>query len=312
MSEPYVGIDVAKAQLDVAVEGGEHWQLANDAAAFDELVARLRAVQPALVVMEATGGYEQPVAAALWAAGVLVAVVNARQVRDFARATGRLAKTDKLDAAVLARFGRAVQPRVRPPASPEAAQLQALVVRRRQLVEMTMAERQRLQVAATVTRPGIKAHLAWLKRELENLDQDLDRQIRQSPVWREQDALLQSIPGVGPVVSATLLAELPQLGRMERKQLAALAGVAPLNRDSGTMRGTRSIWGGRSRVRRALYMGALVGTKYNPVVRAFYERLLAAGKPKKVALTACMHKLLMIAHGIIRTRTAWQSPSTAA
>lgn len=303
---------MAKARLDVAVDSsGEHWQVANEAAAFPALAERLTALEPALVVLEATGGYEQPVAAALWTAGLLVAVVNPRQVRDYARATGQLAKTDKLDAKILARFGRAVQPRVRPPMPAEAERLQALVVRRRQLVEMAMAERQRLQVSAAVTRPGIKAHLAWLKQELEKLDQDLDQQIRQSPIWREQDALLQSIPGVGPVVSATLLAELPQLGRLERKQLAALAGVAPLNRDSGTMRGTRSIWGGRSQVRRALYMGALVGAKYNPVLRAFYERLLAAGKPKKVALTACMHKLLMIAHGIIRTRTAWQSPSTA-
>ncbi len=307
LSERCIGIDVSKSRLDVAVDpSGEHWQVANQESSFPQLVERLRTLTPELVVMEATGGYERPVAAALWAAGLLVAVVNPRQVRDFAKATGQLAKTDKLDAAVLARFAAAVQPPARPPANQEAARLEALVVRRRQLVEMITAERQRLQVSLQVTRPGIKAHLAWLKQQLDSLDRELDQQIRQSPIWCADDDLLRTIPGVGPVVSATMVAELPELGRLDRKKLAALAGVAPLNRDSGAMRGRRSTWGGRGQVRRVLYMAALVGTRHNPVLRALYRRLLAAGKPKKVALTACMHKLLMIMNGVMRTRTPWR------
>jgi transposase len=307
-----VGIDVAKAHLDVAVRpSGEQWQAPNDEGGAAALVARLAPLGPALVVLEATGGLERLAAAALAAAGLPVAVVNPRQVRDFAKAVGQLAKTDALDAQLLARFADAVRPAPRP--VPDAAQqeLAALLARRRQVVGMLTAERQRLGTALPAVRARVRAHVRWLERELAAVDDDLGGALQASPVWREREDLLRSVPGVGPVVALTLLAELPELGTLDRKRIAALVGLAPLNADSGTRRGKRLVWGGRSRVRAALYMAALVATRYNPVLRAFYQRLLAAGKAKKVALTACMHKLLLILNAIVHARTPWRQPAGA-
>ena len=256
------------------------------------------------MLMEASGGLELPLVAALAVEALPVVVVNPRQVRDFARATGKLAKTDTLDAAVLAHFGEAVRPPVRPLRDSEAQLLNSLVARRHQLVTMLVSEKNRLSAATTVAvRPSIEAHIEWLVRELNDLDTDLRRRIQRSPVWREKDDLLCTVPGVGPQVSLTLLAYLPELGTLDRRQIAALVGVAPFNRDSGTMRGRRTVWGGRARVRASLYMGALTASRYNPVIRDFYQRLLAAGKPKKVALTACMRKLLVILNSMLKHRS---------
>ena len=258
-----------------------------------------------MVVMEASDGLQLPLVAALAVEELPVVVVNPRQVRDFAKATGKLAKTDTLDAAVLAHFGEAVKPAVRPLRDAETQALSSLAARRHQVVSMLVSERNRLNVAATAVRPRIEAHIEWLQGELEDLDKDLRQTIRQSPVWREKDDLLRTVPGVGPQVSLTLLAYLPELGTLNRKQIAALVGVAPFNRDSGSLRGRRTVWGGRARVRAALYMGALVATRCNPVIGAFYQRLLVAGKPKKLALTACMRKLLVILNSMLKHRSAW-------
>jgi transposase len=302
----FIGIDVAKARLDIAVRPDrDTWQTTNDASGIAELVARLDHRQPTLIVLEATGGYERPVAASLVAAGLPVAVVNPRQIRDFAKATGKLAKTDTLDAHVLAHFADAVRPAPRPPPDADTQALAAILARRRQLVAMLTAEQNRLHTAPTAIRERIGAHIGWLEEELQDIDTELARTIADDPIWRERDALLRSVPGVGPVLATTLLAEPPQLGTLTRHQVAALAGVAPLNRDSGSRRGIRTVWGGRARVRGALYMAALVATRYNPVIRAFYERLCAAGKPKKVALTACMRKLLTILNALLAHRTPW-------
>jgi transposase len=302
----YAGIDVAKDRLDVAQRPGtEAWWVSNDEPGIADLVARLKALRPALVVLEATGGIELPAVGALAAAGLPVVVVNPRQTREFARATGRLAKTDAIDAQVLAQFAEAVRPALRP--LPDAAnqQLSSLVTRRRQVIEMLTAEKNRLRTAAPAVRDHIKEHILWLERSLSDLDGELRQVIHSTDIWRAQDDLLQSAPGVGPVLSTTLLAELPELGSLNRKEIAALVGVAPLNRDSGHFRGKRSVWGGRSKVRAALYMAALVAARRNPVIQAFYDRLVGAGKPKKVALTACMRKLLTILNAMIRHQTPW-------
>jgi transposase len=305
-----VGIDVAKAHLDVAVRpAGDPWRVANDEAGVAALVARLAPLAPALVVLEATGGLERLAAAALAAAGLPVAVVNPRQVRDFAKAVGQLAKTDALDAARLARFAADVRPPPRPLPDADTQALAALLARRRQVVAMLTAERQRLGTAGAPVRRRIAAHVAWLAGELGALDAELGAALRASPVWRAKEDLLRSGPGVGPVVARTLLAELPELGALDRKRLAALVGLAPVACDSGTLRGKRLVWGGRGRVRAALSMAALVATRYNPVLRAFYRRLLRAGKAKKVALTACMHKLLLILNAIVHSATPWRQPS---
>ena len=307
--EIYVGIDVAKEQLQVAVRpGGEAWAVTNDPTGLRDLVKRLAASKPALVVLEATAGMEMPVAAALAGAGLAVVAINPRNAREFARATGRLAKTDVIDAHVLARFGEAVKPPLRPLPDAATQELNALVTRRHQLVEMLTAEKNRLgQAVAKAVRAGIQEHIRWLEKRLADIDRDLADAIGRTPVWREKDELLRSVQGVGPVLSTTLLAGLPELGALGRKQIAALVGVAPLNRDSGRYRGKRMVWGGRARVREALYMGTLVATRFNPVIRAFYQRLLAAGKPKKVALTACMRKLLTILNAMARHETPWQT-----
>jgi transposase len=303
----YVGIDVSKAALDVAQRPAQRAErYPNDAAGIAELVGRLHLLRPQLVVLEATGGLERLVVAALALANLPVAVVNPRQVREFARAAGHLAKTDALDAAVLAHFAQALRPTPRPLPDAQQQALAALVERRQQLVGMLTAEKNRLRQALPAVRVKVAAHIAWLEQALQELDGELDQTLRASPLWRARDQLLRSVPGVGPTVSLTVLAHLPELGQGSGKQLATLVGLAPLNRDSGTWRGTRAIWGGRRQVRAALYMAALVGVRYNPVLRTFYERLLARGKPKKVALTACMHKLLTILHAVLRDQTPWQ------
>lgn len=302
----YVGIDVAKARVDVAVRPtNDGWLVSNDDEGIRQLVSRLKTLELQMVVMESSGGLELPLVAALAVEELPVVVVNPRQVRDFAKATGKLAKTDTLDAAVLAHFGEAVKPAVRPLRDAETQALNSLASRRHQVVSMLVSERNRLSVAATAVRPRIEAHIEWLQGELDDLDKDLRQTIRESPIWREKDDLLRSVPGVGPQVSLTLLAYLPELGTLNRKQIAALVGVAPFNRDSGTLRGRRTVWGGRARVRAVLYMGALVAARFNPVIRDFYQRLLAAGKPKKLALVACMRKMLVILNSILKHRSSW-------
>jgi transposase len=302
----YVGIDVAKAWLDVAVRpSGEPWRVANTEAELPALVEHLRTLAPRLVVLEATGGYERTAVAALGAAGLPVVVVNPRQIRDFAKATGRLAKTDTLDAQVLAHFAEAVHPEPRPLSDEATQQLAALLERRAQVVGMLTAEKNRRQQAVTRVRPLIEAHIAWLEAALDELNHELDQALHASPLWHARDDLLQSVPGVGPVLALTLLADLPELGTLSHKQLAALVGVAPLNRDSGSSRGKRVIWGGRARVRSALYMSTLSAVRFNPVLRAFWTRLREQSKPPKVALVACMHKLLTILNAMLKHHTPW-------
>ncbi len=309
----HVGIDVAKGRLDVAARpSGERWSSTNDANGVAALVTRLHELQPALVVLEATGGYERPVVAALTAAGLAVAVVNPRQGRDFAKATGKLAKTDALDAHALAHFAEAVQPSPRPTPTEGAQVLAAILARRQQLVAMRTAEQNRLHTAAAAVRERIAVHIAWLEDELATIDAELARAVQDDPTWQESAALLRSVPGVGPVLATTLLAELPELGALTRHEVAALAGVAPLNRDSGTRRGKRAVWGGRAQLRAALYMGTLAAARFNPAIKAFYDRLCAAGKPKKVALVACMRKLLTILNAMLARRARWQPSAVAA
>ena len=305
----FVGIDVSKAQLDLAFRPEAKFSAPNDEVGCAQVLARLRATPPTLVVLEATGGLEIPLTGVLAAAGVPVAVVNPRQVRDFAKATGKLAKTDALDAPMLARFADVMRPEPRPLPDAETRALAALLSRRRQLVKMLTAERNRLMSVLTPVRKSLRTHIAWLERAIQQTDTALTEAIRQSPVWREKEALLQSTPGVGPVVTTTLLATLPELGTLTGKQISALVGVAPFNRDSGMLRGTRTVWGSRAQVRAVLYMGALVATRFNPVIRAFYQRLCAAGKAKKVALTACMRKLLTILNARMKHRTRWAHPT---
>jgi transposase len=306
----FVGIDVAAAHLDVAVRpAGTAWRAANDPAGQAEVAARVAALGPALVVLEASGGYEAAVAAELRAAGVAVAVVNPRQARDFAKAVGQLAKTDALDAALLARFAQAVRPEARPGPSPADAELKALVARRRQVVELRTAESQRGRVAHPSVRPLIERHLAWLGEQLAELERQIAAATAACPSWQAAVALLVSVPGIGAVVAATLVADLPELGTLTRQEVAALVGVAPLNRDSGGQRGRRGTWGGRAPVRAALYMATITAVQHNKPLAAFRARLLAAGKPPKVALVACMHKLLTVVNAMLRDGTPWTDPS---
>jgi transposase len=307
MSEVYAGIDVSKEFLDLAVlPSGEKKRYSNDETGIGKLVVRLKKIKVQLVVMEPTGGLEMPLAAASTLERIKVAVVNARQVRDYARATGKLAKTDKLDALIMAEFASVIKPPVRALRDEETQEIKAMVSRRRQLLEMLTAEKNRLAIAPKSLKPNILSHVEYLKKELSDWDRELRQRIEASPVWRVKDDLLQSIPGVGKVLSATLLAELPELGELNRKQIAALVGVAPYNRDSGIMRGKRSVWGGRASVRSALYMATLVSTRFNPVISNFYQRLLEKGKAKKVALVACMRRLLTIMNAILKSQRAWQ------
>lgn len=306
MAQVFVGLDIAKRHIDVAVyPTHERWRVANDESGMMVLAPRLQALQPTVVVLEATGGYESLAASALAIVGVPMAIVNPRQVRDFGRAIGQLAKTDTLDADLLALFGARVQPEPRGLPDAETQVLLALVQRRRQMTEMLVAERNRAVLAHAQLRRRLRAHIQWLERELAALDADIANSIRQSPLWRAKDDLLRSVPGIGPIVSSILLASLPELGQLNRHEIAALVGVAPFNRDSGQLRGTRAIWGGRSAVRGALYMATLVGTRYNPVLAVFYRRLVAAGKPKKVALIAAMRKLITILNSMVKTQRRW-------
>ena len=303
----YVGIDVSKATLDAAVRPtGQRLSVPNQEKGVRELVDSLGDPSQALVVMEATGGLELPVAAALAEAGFSVAIVNPRQVRDFGKATGKLAKTDRIDAQILAHFGEAIQPEPRPVPEGEALLFKQILSRRRQLVEMITAEKNRLSTTSPALRRDVQAHIAWLQESLAKLDDDLGKRIKASPMWREKEELLRTAKGVGPVCSRTLLVDLPELGKLDRKEIAALVGVAPLNRDSGRFQGKRAVWGGRGRVRAILYMATLSATRCNPVITAFYRRLLAAGKAKKVALTACMHKFLTILNAMVKHGTPWQ------
>jgi transposase len=305
----FVGIDVAKAQLDIAIRpSGEYFTAPHDDPGVSGVVQRLGALQPTLVVLEATGGFELDVASALGAAGVPTAVVNPRQVRDFARSTGLLAKTDRLDAQVLAHFGEVLRPAARSLPDAQAQELSAVLLRRRQLVEMLVAEKNRLPMATRRIRPPLQRHIEWLQQQVADLDRDLGALIRSSPLWRAKDDLLRSVPGVGPVLATTLLASLPELGTLNRQQIAALVGVAPLNRDSGTWRGRRTVWGGRAHVRAVLYMSTLVAVRHNPRLRSFYVRLRDAGKVPKVALIACMRKLLTILNAILKHQTPWALP----
>ena len=302
----YVGIDVAKDRVDIFIRPTGHgWSVNYIEAEVDGLVAKLQTIEPTVAIVEATGGLELPLVAALAAASLPVAVVNPRQVKDFAKSTGQLAKNDRLDARILAHFGEAVQPTVRPLRDAEGQALSATLSRRRQIVAMLTAERNRRGRAIPELCNRIQTHITWLEEELKDLDDELRGIVQSSPVWREKDVLLRSVPGVGRQVSITLLADLPELGTLGRKQIAALVGVAPFSRDSGPHRGKRSVWGGRARVRAALYMGALVATRCNPVIGEFYKRLLAAGKPKKLALTACMRKLLTVLNSMAMAGRPW-------
>jgi len=304
----YVGIDVSKAELEVAV-GEEGFAVANDGAGIRSLAKRLKRMRPKLVVLEATGGHETAAVAELVAAGVPVVVANPRQVKEFGRSTGQLAKTDRMDARVLALFAERVRPKVRPVADEATRELAAFLSRRRQLIEMLVAEKNRLGTAPMSVKNGIRKHIRWLERQLTGVDHDLGLRIKESPVWRAKEDLLQSAPGVGPVVSRTLIGDLPELGALNRKEIAALVGVAPFARDSGRLRGKRMVWGGRSPVRAALYMATLSATRTNPPIAEFYERLSARGKPPKVALTACMRKLLTILNAMVRDGVPWDPAS---
>lgn len=304
----YVGIDVSKLHLDVAIEPREDsWRVSNDEAGISQLVKRLQQLGPERIVLEATAGFELPALAALGCADLPAVAVNPRQVRDFAKATGRLAKTDALDAQMLAQFAAAVKPAVRPLPDAATRELSGLLARRRQLVEMRTAESNRLVLAVERVRPDIQEHLRWLDKRIKELDRELHDRLRASPLWREKENLLRSIPGVGPVLSTTLLADVPELGTISHKHAAALIGVAPFNCDSGQWRGKRKIWGGRATVRAVLYMATTVAVRHNPVLRELYERLLAAGKLPKVALVACMHKLLSICNAVLKHSTPWRS-----
>jgi len=308
-AKSFIGIDVSKQLLEVAVHESDYqFRCANKTSGFAELIGELIRLRPALIVLEATGGLEIPVTAALQAAGLPVVVINPRQVRDFAKATGQLAKTDRLDARVLAHFAAAIKPPLRPIKSADELELDALVGRRGQLVEILIAEKNRRGSAATDTvREEIDEHIDWLDQRIAALDEQLKGMLKTSAVWQSNDAILQSVPGIGPVVSVSMLAELPELGTLNRQRISKLVGVAPLNRDSGPQRGSRHIYGGRKRVRSMLYMATLSATRFNPVIKEFYQRLLAKHKPFKVAITACMRKLLAIINVMIRDRTHWKT-----
>ena len=305
MNEQYVGIDVSKAHLDVAFSDGMSLRVGNDEGGHAHLCEQLKGVATRLVVMEATGGLERCLAVALTSAGLPVRIVNARLVRHFAKASGLLAKTDRIDAQVLVQFGQAMKLEAREPVSEELQGLRALVARRGQLVEMLVMERNRLAGAHDTVKPQVLRTIKWLEKQLAGTDTDTDEMLRSCGVWREKVELLESVPGIGRVISLSLIATLPELGTLNRRQISALVGVAPFNRDSGRMRGRRSIYGGRAATRRALYMAALVGARHNPVLKSFYQRLRAAGKPSKVALVACMRKLLTILNVMVRESSFW-------
>lgn len=305
-SAVYGGVDVSKHELECSLSNQEEtFTVPNTEVGIQELLETLGTVSPALVVLEATGGFEVPAAAALAAAEIPVVVANPRQVRDFAKSTGQLAKTDRIDARILALFAERVRPAVRPLPAEETRALNAIMARRRQLIDMVKAEKNRLGFAVPAVQKGIKKHVRWLERQLAGIDADLDRRIRKSPIWKAKSDLLQEVPGVGPNLARTLIADLPELGRLSNKEIAALVGVAPFPRDSGLMRGRREVWGGRAPVRTALFLSAWSACRWNPVIRVFYQRLRAKGKPPKVAQVACMRKLLTILNAMIRDTRPW-------
>jgi len=310
----FVGIDVSKSHLDVFIlPDGEGFRVSNERRGLWDLVSRLSRYDEALVVMEATGALEEEAAVLLAEAGLEVSVVNPRQIRDFARAVGLLAKTDTLDAYAISRFAQSVQPKSRVSVDRDLSELKALTVRRRQLTSMITYESCRVtHVTSKMIRRRIQAHIHWLKKEIRQIDAGLEQAIKVHPIWREKERLLRSVPGVGPVVSRTLIASLPELGTLGRRQIASLVGVAPLNRDSGTMRGRRTTWGGRADLRAVIYMAALVASKRNPEISRFHQRLIAAGKMPKVALTACMRKLVIIMNAMIRDGKPWQTATEIA
>ena len=306
MEPVFVGIDVSKDRLDIAfLPSGEVWSVSHDSNGLDQLLQRLRSEAPELIVLEATGGLERTAVALLGAAQMPVVVINPRQVRDLAKATGQLAKTDAIDAMILALFGQRVRPEIRPLSSESTQALEALTTRRRQILDMLVAENNRLRLASGAIAKNLKTHIHFLEKQLTDVDHQLDTAIKKSSIWRTRDKLLQSVPGVGPVLSRTLLGELPELGQLSHSQIAKLVGVAPLNRDSGRYRGRRMIWGGRASVRKALYMATFSATQWNPVIKHYYQRLRAAGKAHKVALVACMRKLLIILNSIVRSGEPW-------
>jgi transposase len=311
-SKVYIGIDVSKARLDTSLDDGKAASFVNDEAGIAALIERLKVLSPSLIVLEATGGYERSVTAGLAAARLPVAVVNPRQVRDFAKATGRLAKTDRLDAQVLAHFAQAIQPAQRPIPDEAAQEFAEQLARRRQLVEMLSAEKVRLkQALGKVVRKNVKEHIAWLEKRLHASEDGLRQLIEGSPAWQAKRDLLSEVKGVGSVATMTLLALLPELGTLGRKPIAALVGLAPFNRDSGTLRGRRTVWGGRATVRQVLYMAALSAIRHNPVLKAFYTRLRERGKRPKVAIVAAMRKLLTMLNAMLRDNAHWNPPGTA-
>lgn len=306
--DSFIGLDVSKDTLEVAVRPTEERKtFANQEDGLSRMIDFIKPFSPRLIVLEATGGLEKAAVCALAVAGLPAVVVNPRQVRDFAKAKGILAKTDKIDAGVIAQFGEAIRPEIRPLKTEEAQKLDALLSRRRQILQMLTAEKNRLQSAPSWTRKDIQKHIDWLQKDLDQFNQDLDRMVKESPIWRAKDELLQSVKGVGPVLSVTLISHLPELGTLKGKKIAALVGVAPLNRDSGKFRGRRTIWGGRAEVRSVLLMATRIAIRFNPVIRAFFERLKKAGKMRKVAETACMRKLLMILNAMMKNNTRWQA-----
>lgn len=305
-SEVFVGIDVSKAELDIAVAPAEQsWISPNHDAGHRDLAERLRALTPTLIVLEATGGYETLLAATLAASGLPVVVMNPRLVRNFAKATGQLAKTDRIDARLLAQFAQTMRPPQRPLKDEQSRELDALFTRRHQIVDMLTMEKNRLILAAPRVRRDLKTHIHWLTKRLNDVDGELKALIQHSPVWCEKDDLLQSVPGIGPVSSFALLAQLPELGTLNRRRISALVGLAPLNNDSGTFKGQRHVWGGRATVRAVLYMATLAAIRCNPSIKTFYQRLRAAGKKPKVAIVACMRKLLTILNAMLKTKTPW-------
>lgn len=307
--EIFIGIDVSKDNLEVFVKPlGQRPAFAQTEDGLLLMIDFVQSFSPRLVVLEATGGLERAAVGALGAKGLPVVVINPRQIRDFAKAKGILAKTDKLDAEVIAEFAEAIRPEIRPLKPQETQELEALVTRRRQVVQMITAEKERLPTAVRATKKDIEAHIQWLEKRRDKLNKDLERKIQNMPLWRAKDEILQSPKGVGPVLSHMLLAKMPELGTLNRKQAGKLVGVAPLNRDSGKFRGKRKVWGGRAEIRSVLYMATMSAIRSNPVIRVFYQRLIEAGKPHKVAITACMRKLLTILNAMVKNNTPWRAP----
>ena len=302
-----VGIDVSKEKLDIASRPDKaFWTISNCEKKFGPLIDKLAGISPDLIVLEATGGLEIPVASALATAGLPVVIINPRQIRDFAKATGRLAKTDRIDADIIAHFGESIRPEIRPLKDEQTRELTEILTRRRQLVDMLTAEKNRLPTLHTKVKKNIVQHIKWLEKRIKDSEGELEKRIKQSPIWRKQDELVKSVPGVGPVLSLALLTSLPELGKLENRQISALVGVAPFNKDSGKFKGTRAIWGGRANVRSVLYMATLVAVRFNPVIKRFHDRLIKAGKKPKVAIVASMRKLIIILNAMVKNGTKWQ------